>query len=81
MPITEAVYQVLFEGKSVEKAIADLMKRRQGGIALKMSHNLCFVFFCHLNKGFTRRLKCVSKSRGAAFRGFYHFQAVRFAHR
>ncbi len=28
MPITEAVYQVLFEGKSVEKAIADLMKRR-----------------------------------------------------
>jgi len=28
MPITEAVYQVLFEGKSVEKAITDLMKRR-----------------------------------------------------
>ncbi len=28
MPITEAVYQILFEGKSVEKAIADLMKRR-----------------------------------------------------
>jgi glycerol-3-phosphate dehydrogenase (NAD(P)+) len=28
MPITEAVYQVLFESKPVEKAIADLMKRR-----------------------------------------------------
>jgi glycerol-3-phosphate dehydrogenase (NAD(P)+) len=28
MPITKAVYQVLFESKPVEKAIADLMKRR-----------------------------------------------------
>ncbi|MBA7674569.1 Glycerol-3-phosphate dehydrogenase [NAD(P)+] [subsurface metagenome] len=28
MPITEAVYQVLFESKPVKKAIADLMKRR-----------------------------------------------------
>ncbi|MHC4459172.1 MAG: NAD(P)H-dependent glycerol-3-phosphate dehydrogenase [Planctomycetota bacterium] len=28
MPITRAVYEVLFEGKSVETAIADLMKRR-----------------------------------------------------
>ncbi len=28
MPITEAVYQVLFEAKSVRSAIADLMKRR-----------------------------------------------------
>lgn len=28
MPITRAVYQVLFEGKSVQTAIADLMKRQ-----------------------------------------------------
>ena len=28
MPITQAVYEVLFENKPVEKAIADLMKRR-----------------------------------------------------
>ena len=28
MPITRAVYEVLFEGKSVQTAIADLMKRR-----------------------------------------------------
>jgi len=28
MPITQAVYQVLFEGKPVQTAIADLMKRR-----------------------------------------------------
>ena len=28
MPITKAVYEVLFEDKSVHKAIADLMKRR-----------------------------------------------------
>jgi len=28
MPITQAVYEVLFEDKSVHKAIADLMKRR-----------------------------------------------------
>jgi len=28
MPITHAVYEVLFEGKSVQTAIADLMKRR-----------------------------------------------------
>lgn len=28
MPITDAVYQILFEGKSVERAIADLMERR-----------------------------------------------------
>jgi len=28
MPITEAVYQVLFESKPVKKAIADLMRRR-----------------------------------------------------
>jgi glycerol-3-phosphate dehydrogenase (NAD(P)+) len=28
MPITEAVYQILFEGKPVNRAIADLMERR-----------------------------------------------------
>jgi len=28
MPITQAVYEVLFEGKAVQTAIADLMKRR-----------------------------------------------------
>jgi len=28
MPITEAVYQILFEGKPVKRAIADLMERR-----------------------------------------------------
>ena len=28
MPITRAVYEVLFEGKSVQAAIADLMKRQ-----------------------------------------------------
>lgn len=28
MPITQAVYQVLFEGKGVQRAIADLMQRR-----------------------------------------------------
>jgi len=28
MPITHAVYEVLFEGKSVQRAIADLMKRQ-----------------------------------------------------
>ena len=28
MPITRAVYEILFEGKSVEKAIAELMQRQ-----------------------------------------------------
>jgi glycerol-3-phosphate dehydrogenase (NAD(P)+) len=28
MPITQAVYEVLFENKPVQTAIADLMKRR-----------------------------------------------------
>jgi glycerol-3-phosphate dehydrogenase (NAD(P)+) len=28
MPITRAVYEVLFENKSVQTAIADLMKRQ-----------------------------------------------------
>ena len=27
MPITEAIYQILFEGKPVKEAVADLMRR------------------------------------------------------